>query len=261
VQRFRALIFLVAIGILLATSLSAQRAVAEQEFTADELEAASLQQKELIAAAQEELLKARKQLKAAVASRDKNGAVAARASIDRIEQTIRDLRKREVATFAADRREEIQRDEAEQKAAKAAAQAREQAIMEVMRRPKIQPDTMKDGDEGFFQSPEGREYLLRVYYADEKGVVASVYGSRHNVVVAGVDSSALVSDRFFSLPQRMKVAGTQQFAIGGVPASYFVIVPADPADKAVVMREAPSTQVVPPPLTGRAARVPAGYMP
>lgn len=258
--------------VVLVASLSGRLfdscALANPEYSAEELKAAEEEKKAQIATKQRELQATKARLSKAARARNTAEAKAANAEVGDLERTLQQLRKRDVASFAAERRAEVDRQQAdaqraaaEQQAADAARQAREAARLEVLQRPRIQPDTMTKGDQGFFQDAEGNEYLLRVEFVREGGqsVLAEVPNKKTFVVVDGIDGAGLVSNRWFSLPQQMKVVGTDDFlANGEQQVTYFVISPVDQKEKAVVMRDAPlppsRPQRIPPPYQGNVPR-------
>lgn len=235
----------------------AAKATADQEYSADELKAAAEEQQIQIGRAQSALRDTKLQLSQAIKAKNLQDARVARAQITNLERAIRELRKRDLNSFAQERREAAEREEAEKRAQEAARmeqQAADEARMEVMRRPKIQPDSMKQGDQGFFQSNSGEEYYLQVAFVREggRGVLAKVYGEGTCVFVEGIAIDGLTSDRWFSLPQQMKVVGTDNCLADGREVTYFVLTPLDPGSTAVDMRDAPPRPL--PPLSNQ--RVP-----
>lgn len=228
----------------------AGNAIADDEYSAEELQAGRDEQRNQIEAAQRELKEAKAQLSKAVRSRNPEGNESARGKITATERAIRELRKRSAASFEQEKREAAKREEAEQRARKAADEAR----IEVMRRPKIDLASMSVGDQGYVQDFNGEGYKLQVAFIREEGngVLAKVPAAGTCVFVQGIDMRGLTTNRWFSLPKQMKVVGTDNCLADGNEVSYFVLSPLNPGEKAVTMREAPqrplpplSTQKVP----------------
>ena len=241
-------------------------AVAEHKYTDEELDAAAQLQKTQIAEKNSELKAAKARLKIVARAKDASSTKAANAEITDLERSIRALRSRDVIAFADDIRHERDRKAAEAQQAQEAREAelarqraREAARLEIARRPKIQPDTMKLGDQGFLQDADGEEYLLTVQFVREEGegVLAHIHGTKSFIAVSGVALDGLVSNRWFSLQQKMKVVGTADFLADDAQATYFVVAPADPKETGVVMREAVQPKLrsgprwIPPPYEGK----------
>jgi len=240
----------------------------ESPFTPDELAFAKKRRQDSLDSLEGQMRLLRKKSLAAAKAKEPEAFRQSKQEIQALDDSIRDLKKKSIADFAAQIREEKEREvrlkaaEVErQKAEKALEAVREQARLEILRRPKLQPETMRLGDKGFLQNFDGGEYRLRVVFGTEGGVLAQIGAKDSFLVITGVESSSLVTDRWFSLSQQMEVVGTRDFLKDGESqVSYFVLKPADKSETAIVPLSPPPPpgQRIPPPSDQR-VRVPRNF--
>lgn len=201
---------------------------------------------------------ARKNLSNAIARKNVEEAKICQQSIREFQQSIRELRRRDLSAFVKESR--FQKDLEEIQAQRQKEHAERQ--LEVMARPKIQPDTMKIGSRGFLQTESGHEYRLKVLFVNDEGVVARVGNKGLGLVITGVKRENLVTDRWFSLEQQVEVTGTQQFLDSKAgEVSFFVLKPVDPMENEVGLRESPKEFQPLPPLSTERVRVPPTFRP
>ena len=99
---------------------------------------------------------------------------------------------------------------------------------------------MEVGQEGYltFGEGKGRNTLYPVKIGDvEEGQFIGLAGVRPKVIVRGVDTEGLVSDRYYQLAGAVKVTGTEKVSNG---ATVFVLEPVDPKSFALQRSEMPS---------------------
>lgn len=99
---------------------------------------------------------------------------------------------------------------------------------------------MEVGQEGFltFGEGKGKNTLFPVKIGDvEEGQFIGLAGLKPKVIVRGVDTEGLVSDRYYQLAGAVKVTGTEKVSNG---ATVFVLEPVDPKSFALQRSEMPS---------------------
>ena len=100
---------------------------------------------------------------------------------------------------------------------------------------------MEVGQEGFLTFGEGKGkntlFPLKVGDISEDGQFIGLAGVRPKVIVRGVDTEGLVSDRYYQLAGAVKVTGTEKVSNG---ATVFVLEPVDPKSFALQRSEMPS---------------------
>jgi hypothetical protein len=99
---------------------------------------------------------------------------------------------------------------------------------------------MEVGQEGFltFGEGKGKNTLYPVKVGDvEEGQFIGLAGVKPKVIVRGVDTEGLVSDRYYQLAGAVKVTGTEKVSNG---ATVFVLEPVDPKSFALQRSEMPS---------------------
>lgn len=100
---------------------------------------------------------------------------------------------------------------------------------------------MEVGQEGFLTFGEGKGkntlYPVKIGDISEDGQFIGLAGVKPKVIVRGVDTEGLVSDRYYQLAGAVKVTGTEKVSNG---ATVFVLEPVDPKSFALQRSEIPS---------------------